>query len=55
MVDFDFFKRLQKSVLDFKKTLQNFEGGENSFFDSIVYGLMSKKNRRKRKTKKRKS
>ena len=55
IIDFDFFKRSEKSVSDFKKTLQNVDGeGENSFFDSVIYGLMSRKIEGK-KNKKRKS
>ena len=51
MVDFDFFEESKKSVFNFKKTLQNFERGEKSFFNLIVYGLMSKKKEGKEKPK----
>ena len=46
-VKFDFFNGSEKSRLASKKTLQNFES-ENSFFNSIIYGLMHKKLREKK-------
>ena len=46
-VKFDFFNGSEKSRLASNKTLQNFES-ENSFFNSIIYGLMHKKLREKR-------
>ena len=52
-VKFDFFNGSEKSRLASKKTLQNFES-ENSFFNSIIYGLMHK-NWGKRETSSRKS
>ena len=51
MVDFDFFEESKRSVFNFEKTLQNFERGEKSFFNLIVYGLMSKKKEGKEKPK----
>ena len=43
MVDFDFF-RGRKNLPVILKTFQNFDGeGGNSFFDSVIYGLMSRK------------
>ena len=55
VVDFDFFEKSEKSVFNFKKTLQNFERSKNSFFNLIVYALMSKKKRRKSKNQKEKN
>ena len=43
MVDFDFFSG-RKNLPVILKTFQNFDGeGGNSFFDSVIYGLMSRK------------
>ena len=47
-VKFDFSNGSEKSILAFKETLQTFEG-ENSFFNSIFYGLMHKKTEVKEK------
>ena len=42
-----FLMALKNLGLPLKKTLQNFDG-ENSFFNSIIYGLMHKKLREKK-------
>ena len=39
-VEFDKSDGFGKSVKKFKNTLQSFENIDNSFFDSIVYGVM---------------
>ena len=56
MVDFNFFKGSGKSVGDFKKALQNFEGeGRDFLFDAKVYGSMSRKTEGKEKQKRKKA
>ena len=39
-VEFDKFSGFEKSIKKFKKTSKNFENSDNTFFDSIVYGVM---------------
>ena len=40
LVSFEKFTGFEKSVDKFNKTLKNFEGSENQFFDAIIYGIM---------------
>ena len=39
-VSFDKFEGSEKSIEKFKKTLKNFEGGQNQHFDTVIYGIM---------------
>ena len=39
-VEFDKFVGYEKNYKKFKETLKNFDGSDNPFFDSIIYGLM---------------
>ena len=40
LVSFDKFTGFEKSIDKFNKTLKNFEGSENQFFDAIIYDVM---------------
>lgn len=40
LVTFDTFSSFEKSVEKLKKTLKNFGGSENQFFDALIYGIM---------------
>ena len=39
-IEFDNFVGYEKNVKKFKETIKNFDGSDNSFFDSIIYSLM---------------
>ena len=39
-VEFDNFIGYWKNAKIFKETLRNFDGSDNPFFNSIIYGLM---------------
>lgn len=39
-IEFDNFSGFEKSAKKFKETLTNFKDSGNSFFDTIIYGLM---------------
>ena len=41
-VGFVKFEGFEKSIKKFKDTLQNFKNSDNTFFDSILYGVMFK-------------
>lgn len=40
LVTFDTFSSFEKSVEKLKKTLKNFGGSENQFFDALIDGIM---------------
>ena len=37
---FEKFEGSEKSIKRFKEILKNFEGGQNQFFDAVIYGIM---------------
>ena len=39
-VTFDKYKGFESSAKKFKRTLKNFNDGDNSFFDAIIYSIM---------------
>ena len=41
-VSFNKFKGFESSVKKFKKTVKNLNDSDNSFFDAIIYGIMSR-------------